>query len=160
MSDETKSGVLVGGLIQNMIRSYLLQPGRREEFVAAACAIDRAYLTSSGVDFADADDGGSLSVNDPPVTAMITAIANAFIDEGLRRLESVRGAPGVTMPSIKQVVYEFLRDNGDDLIEIGVGLDRTYLRPWIGEVFGDENIPDIVRAIAEAFIDKGLEQTS
>ncbi len=68
--------------------------------------------------------------------------------------------PVAAPPFIKRLVHDYLVNNGDELIAVGVALDRTYLKPWIGQVFGDENIPDILRAVAEAFIAEGLNQTS
>lgn len=64
-----------------------------------------------------------------------------------------------TAPFITRLVHTWLDENRQYLIDTAVGLDRTYLNPFIGKVLGDDNIVELLTAIAEADIDEGLRQT-
>lgn len=93
-----------------------------------------------------------------PIKSAIFAATYDVLDEET----GTKMAKGTVLPGgvIQRIVHDYLVNNAEDLIRIGVALDRTYLKPWIGQVFGDENIPEILRAVAEAFIAEGLDQTS
>jgi len=65
-----------------------------------------------------------------------------------------------TVPFIKGLVHRYLEENRQYLIDTAVGLDRTYLSPFIGKILDDSNIVELLTAIAEAEIDEGLRQTS
>jgi hypothetical protein len=69
-------------------------------------------------------------------------------------------SPESTAPFIKRLIHEYLKENRQYLIDTAVGLDRTYLSPFIGKILDDSNIVELLTAIAEAEIDEGLRQTS
>lgn len=74
--------------------------------------------------------------------------------------EDVAVTVKATVPFINRLVHTFLVENRQYLIDTAVGLDRSYLAPFMGKVLDDSNVVDLLTAVAEAFIDKGLEQTS
>lgn len=74
---DSQTEQVAGQVIKRLVHQYLL--ANREQLLATATALDREYLRA--IEMPTAAD----ELDSPRVTGLIVAVANAFIDEGLRQ---------------------------------------------------------------------------